>query len=368
MTCLTSTQIQAVADGEAADDLRAHVGTCERCAQRVSDRKRTTASLITSLNTDARMPQDLSRRIATALAAAPSSGATRLRSPTDRGRPRRRAFWSGALAAAAAALAFLFIGQLIKEPGTVSASAILAESATRLDTAATSGVELLEYELVLDGMPRELMPDQANGTYRVKQAIDHDTAGRFCFTSYDPSGQLISSIAQDPRIGRRVIVLRFDGQPYRFDFTLPPNAALSIPEVERVHMQASVRMMQASGNQQLQVVETPDGTAYRIEVPKVSGATTTAVWDLTEARALIDADDYRVLELSVKGAFLKQPYSVFFRAISRDVMSQADVPADKFEVPDTPGAIAFEGEGTAMPARDAMVAALRALARLKQTR
>jgi hypothetical protein len=70
----------------------------------------------------------------------------------------------------------------------------------------------------------------------------------------------------------------------------------------------------------------------------------------------------------VKGAFLKQPYSVFFRAISRDVMSQADVPADKFEVPDTPGAIAFEGEGTAMPARDAMVAALRALARLKQTR
>lgn len=368
MTCLTSTQIQAVADGEAADDLRAHLGTCDRCAERVRDRERATASLITSLNTGAGMPQDLSRRVEAALASAPSSGATRLRSPADRGRPRRRAFWSAAFAAAAAALAFLFIGPLIKEPDTVSASAILAESATRLDTAATKGVELLEYELVLDGMPRELMPDQANGTYRVKQVIDHDTAGRFRFTSYDSSGQLISSIAQDPRIGRRVIVLWFDAQPYRFDFTLPPNAALSMPEIERLHMQASVRMMQASGNQQLQIVDTPDGQAYRIEVPKVSGATTTAVWDLTEARALIDAGDYRILELSVKGALLKQPYSVSFRAISREVVSQADVPAEEFEMPDVPGAIRFEGEGTAVPARDAMVAALRELARLKQTR
>ena len=57
-------------------------------------------------------------------------------------------------------------------------------------------------------------------------------------------------------------------------------------------------MMQASGNQLLEVVESPEGRQYRIEVPKVSAATTNPVWDLTEARILIDAKDYRVTELA----------------------------------------------------------------------
>ena len=86
---------------------------------------------------------------------------------------------------------------------------------------------------------------------------------------------------------------------------------MSPPEIERLHMQASVAMMQASGNQQLQVIESQSGRQYRIEVPHVSAETPGAMWDLAEAQVVIDAGDYHIVEFAVKGTFMKQPYSVF---------------------------------------------------------
>ena len=59
-------------------------------------------------------------------------------------------------------------------------------------------IEVLEYELVLDGVPKEMMPDQADGTYRVWQAIDHGVPGRFRFASYTADGRMLTSIAEDP--------------------------------------------------------------------------------------------------------------------------------------------------------------------------
>jgi predicted lipase len=162
--------------------------------------------------------------------------------------------------------------------------------------------------------------------------------------------------------------MRLENRQYRFDFTLPANAPMSLPEIERLHMQASVAMMQASDDQHVQMVDSADGKAYRIDVPRVDAAVTNAVWDLNEAHALIDADDYRILELSVKGAFLKQPYSISFRLIRRSVTSGEDVPATDFEIPETADAIRFRGEGSAIPARDAFLAALREVARVTQER
>ena len=315
---------------------------------------------------DAAIPSRLARQIDTALMTAGTSGATRLRADGATRSRRHRAFWSAGVAVAATLIAVLFVAPLIKEPATVSAAEILAASATRLAQPVTAGIETLEYELVLDGVPRELMPDQANGTYRVRQVIDHDSRGRFRYTSYTPDGQLFSSIGQDPVQGRRVMSLHLNGQAYRFEFSLPANAPLSLPEIERLHMQASVSLMQASGNQNLQEIETPDGKAYRIEVPKINETATNAVWDLTEAVAVVDADDYRIIQLSVKGAFLRQPYSVSYRLLTRSVTSS--VAAEEFEVPPDPQAITFRGEGTAVPARDALIAALEELARMKQGR
>jgi hypothetical protein len=179
----------------------------------------------------------------------------------------------------------------------------------------------------------------------------------------------VSSIAQDPAANRRVMTIRIDDQPYRLEFSLPESLALTPPEMERLHMEASVAMMQASGNQLLQVIDTNAGRQYRIEVPRVDAdATTNAMWDLAEAKVLIDASDYHIVEFAVKGTFLKQPYSVSYRLIRRVIAEQGKVSAGDFAVPADARAIEIRGEGSAIPVRDALVVALRELAKARTAR
>jgi hypothetical protein len=211
-----------------------------------------------------------------------------------------------------------------------------------------------------------MMPDHENGTYRMRQVIDHDTAGRYLLATYDPSGALVSSIVQDPAANRRVVSARVEDVPYRFEFTLPDNVTLSPPELERLHMEACVAMMQASGNQQLHVIDGAAGRQYRIEVPHVSAETASAVWDLAEAQVVIDADDYHIVAFAVKGTFLKQPYSLSYRLIKRTITVGAAIEPGVFDLPEDPGAITITGQGTAIPARDVLVVALGELARARQ--
>jgi len=368
MKCLNDVQIQAVADHEADEDVRRHAASCNRCRERVRDREALTAAVVASLNVPASVPAGVSRRVQQVLTQGSSSGATRLREGTAPRRPSRRAVWSMAAVAAATLIAVVFVAPMVKGPTTVSAAEILARSVDRLGQRVTSGVELLEYELTLDGVTREMMPDHENGAYRVRQVIDHDTAGRYLVATYDPSGQLLSSVAQDPATNQRVVAVRVEDQPYRFEFSLPVNVMLSPPEIQRLHMEASVAMMQASGDQNLQVIETGSGRQYRIEVPHVSVETPNAVWDLSEAQVVIDANDYHIVEFAVKGTFLKQPYSVSYRLISRVVTALANVDPGAFEVPHDARAVTIQGEGTAIPARDVLVVALRELARANRTR
>ena len=361
MSCLNEAQVQASADGEAPEQERLHAASCPACAARVRERQRVLAEL-TDAAVRAEMPPPIRHRIDAVLAAGQRAGATRVRETA--GRPsRQRAFWSGAVAVAATLAAILIVAPMITRPATVSASEILAASATRLAEPSASGVEVLEYELALDGIPRELMPEQADGTYRIRQVIDHGQPGRFRFTSYAPDGRLLSSIAEDPASRRRVTLVRLDDRLYRFEFDLPADTLPSLPEIERLHMQASIGMMQSSGNQHLQVLETSGGRVYRVDVPQVSTGAPTAVWDLTRAQALIDADDYRVLELSVEGTFMRRPYRVSFKLIDRSIKAPGEVAAAEFEVPEEAGALTLRGEGTAIPLRDTLVAALRELGR-----
>lgn len=364
MQCLSSAQIQAIVDDEAPAADRQHAQACKACARQVSDREEQVARL-TSAAASVNLPLGIEQRIDGALSGErPATGATRIK-PAAPSAVWPQAAWGTLAVAVATLVAVVFVAPLLKQDrGAVSASEVLAASASRLSQAITSGIEIREYELVLDGVPKDLMPDHANGTYRVRQIVDHNTPGRFRFASYAPDGQPFSSIAQDPVTHRRVMMVNVEGQPYRFDLSIPPDVGPSIDDMERLHMQATIAMMQASGNQLLEVVETASGRQYRIEVPRVQSAAVSPVWDLSEARVLIDANDFRVTELAVKGSFLKQPYSVQYRLIDRQVV--ASVEPGTFDVPSQPNEIVIAGTGSVLPARDAMVLALRELTRLKQ--
>jgi hypothetical protein len=367
MSCLNQGQIQSVVDGEAAAAIREHVAICAGCQTRVREREQLMAAIGQAMNIPMTVPPHVNQRVQRALAEGSAPGATHLR-PYRVLRPSwRRAAWSAGAVAVATLIAILFVAPMVKGPGTVSASEILSKSANRLAARITAGVEVLEYELTLEGVPREMMPDHPDGVYHVKQVIDHDTAGRYLLATRAADGQLISSVSQDPVSRRRIVAIRLDGQPYRFEFGVQDGVALSLPEMERLHMQASVTMMQASGNQHLQVIDTPAGRQYRIQVPQVSSQQSTAVWDLAEAEAVIDATDYHIIEFAVKGTFLQQPYAVSYRLIAHDIDTQTSAAA--FEVPHDPQAIVIRGEGSAIPARDVLVAALREYSRIaKQAR
>jgi hypothetical protein len=368
MKCLNDVQVQAVVDGEAAHDVRQHAAACPRCSGRVRDRETLTASIGQAMNIAVNVPPVLSRRVEQALTEGSTHGATRLRSNTPRRLVWRRAAWSGAALATATLVTIVFVAPVIRGPATVSAAEILAKSVSQLTAGVTDGVEHLEYELTLDGVPREMMPDHVDGTYRVRQIIDHTTAGRYLVATYDASGALATLVAQDPATRRRTLLVRLNEQPFRFEFTLPEQVTLSPPEIERLHMEAAVAMMQVGADQRLQVIETSTGRQYRIEVPRLTAVTPNAVWDLTEAQVVVDASDYHIVEFAVKGAFLRQPYSVSYRLISRTIAAGASVDVAEFEVPRDPREITIEGEGSAIPGRDVVVVALRELARAKQVR
>ncbi len=364
MKCLDDVQVQALVDNEATEDTRAHAASCAGCAARLEKRRTVMDAALLALGIPAPMPSTLHRRVEQAVVL--PRGATRLRETAEPHSRWRRAAWGGAVVAVATLVAVLFVVPMVKGPATVSAAEILAKSATRLAQTAGAGIELLEYELVLDGMPREMMPDSSDGTYRISQVIDHDSPGHFRYSSFAPDGRLLTSIAQDPATRQRVSLLRVDDQRYRFEFAVPTGNVPSLPEIERLHMQATVAMMQASGQQVLQTVDSADGPLYRIEVPEVSGAQTSAMWDLSRAEVLIDARDFRIMEFSARGTFLEQPYSMSYRLISRDIVRT--VQPDVFAVPSEPGEIVIAGDGTASPATDVVFAALRELARAKGVR
>jgi len=380
MTCLNDHHIQALADGEGTAAMRQHAEACVACREKLRAREALMAQMRNAVAPPVTIPGALAAEVSLRLAAdatqgagaTQATGATRLLSKGSHGlrlqaAPRRWAY--SALAVAAATLiAVLFVAPAIRKPdATLSASAILAKSQSRLSATVTGGVELLEYELVLDGVPKELMPDSADGTYRVRQAIDHNVRGRFRFTTYGTDGRMLTSIAQDPPARRRIMSLLVDDQPYRFEVSLPAkDAGMSLPEMERLHMEASIGMMQASGNQLVETIDGPAGKLYRIEVPRTAGPGTSPVWDLTEARVVIDAVDYRVTELAVSGSFLKQAYSLSYRLISHDVVGS--VRPDTFAVPARAGEIVIDGEGSPVPTHDVVMLSLRELTRLKQGR
>ena len=366
MNCLNDERLQALADGEGPAADAAHAASCAACGARLRDRATRMASIERTLNPAVNLPpafqlEHPSADRAGATRLRPSSPGLRLRADVG----RRWVYTAAAIAAAVVGVLFI-VPSIRKADATVSASEILAKSATQL-SAMTRGVEVLEYELVLGGVPKAMIPDQVDGTYRIWQAIDHDVPGRFRFASYTADGRQFSSIAEDPLLKRRVAAFTSEGQAYRFELTLPDSGGnMSLPEMQRLHMEASIAMMQASGNQLVETIDGPNGKLYRVEVPRVAAPGSNPVWDLSEARVVIDSRDYTIVEFAVQGSLLKSPYSLSYKLLRRTV--GASLAPDAFSVPAQPGEIVVTGEGSPVAAHDIFVLALRGLAEAKRAR
>lgn len=356
MACLNDQTVQAVVDGEATDESRQHATSCEQCASRVAARRLEMATLIATGRADGDVPAALAGRVRRAIEADGVTGATTLRSTAPRGRRFARLGAALATAAAIALVVFVWLPR-VGAPTTLSAAEILNRSLATMTNA--SGVERLEYELVVSGAG---MPQ---GAHRIEHLIDHDTPSRFRLSTIGPDGAVQSAVAQDPATGLRSQLVRVDGRNYVITVaTTSPLPAL--PQMVQAQMEAVIGMMQATADQKLSIVQAPEGPQYVVEIPPLIPSGSAAAVDLYEARAVIDGSDFRIREFHASGALLKQPYTVTFRLIHREEGSA--VPPESFAIQPGPGDVVLQAEPSGEPWTDALGAALREISRLRAGR
>jgi hypothetical protein len=360
--CLNEVRIRAVADDEATRSEREHVETCDECRVRV-DAARRAADELTAMSAALAPPAALTDSVRRSVVAGeqtrPSAlrtaGATTLRQAIAH-RPGSRV-WLTAAAAAAAVLAIVFALPAPDAPRTISAAEILDRSLQVL--APATGVELREFDLELQP-PR--MASLQRGTYRMEQLIDHATPGRFRAARYAPDGTLIDAISQDPAAGRRTIVVNLDGQLFAFQLTAASGPMFDLPAMERQHVEAMVRVLQAMAGDSVREVTEAGAKRYVIEMPAAASSNVSGVWSLSRARVTIDADDFQILELTAAGSYMGDAVSVAFRLRNRQVWASGEVPSSRFEAP-AAGAMTIDGTATEDIGRDVLTSALRALAK-----
>lgn len=353
--CLNEAQIRAVADGEAAAAERQHVEACGECRTRVETARRA-AHELSSMVANLSVPPSLND--AARLARHSRTGATTLR---DVRRPNVR-LWATAGAVAGAILIVVFALPPLDAPRAISAAEVLDRSLQTLS--ATSGVELREFDLDLT-LPS--FGAGRSGTYRIEQLVDHDTPGRYRAVRYAPDGTLIEGISEDPAAGRRVVTVNIDGQPFVFRLTTASAQSLSLRDIERHHIQAVIRLLQATAGQTLRKIEEGGATRYLVELPPLAAdPNASGLWEISRARAVIDGNDFQIIELSAAGSYLGESVSVAFRLRNRQTWSSAEVPPNHFDLPAVPNAITLDGVSTDDFGRDLLASALRELSRLRR--
>ncbi len=357
--CLNDARIQAAADGEATAIERQHLDGCAECGARAGAARRAVdelAAMASRVSVPANLGDRLERALATDHARA---GATTLRDlPTS---PWGARLWLTAGVVGAAVLAVVFLVPPLDAPRTLSAAQILDRSLQTMSPA--SGTELREFDLDLR-LPR-IVAKHA-GTYRIEQLVDHDAPGRYRLVRYSPDGTVLDAISEEPAAGRRTAAVRLDGQTFVFRFTTDPGHALGLRELERTHVEAMIRLLQAAAGQTVREVDTDRGRRYVVELPQVADSSASGFWELSGARVVIDAMDFQLLELTAAGSYMSEPFSVSFRLRRRNVRPSAEVSPDQFQIPLDADAIVIEGPGTDDVGQDVLASALRELVRSKR--
>ena len=303
MACLTDVEIQAVVDDDATPESRTHATTCVQCRERVHERRRHVAMLSSIVEDEGTPSPALEARLRRAMTAGGDvRGSTVLRSSAP---PRwRRVGWLSALATAGAvALVIFLVLPRFGAPTSLSANEILGRSLQTMTSG--RGVELLEYEVSMDGM--------SSGPVVIRQLIDRENPNRYKIASYAPDGVMRSAISQDPLTQRRAQLIHVDGTNYIVRAGVIRNPVLSFPQMAQALVETSIGIMQAKSDQQLTVEEGPNGRRYVIEIPPVTPKNPATTLDIFGARAVISGVDFRIQEFEASGALLKQPYSVSFK-------------------------------------------------------
>lgn len=352
--CLNEYELQAMADGEAPAEHRAHVAQCATCAARLASRVRLTERAINAAGS-AEMPEGARAALRARLADTPASGATTLR-PVRR---TPRWAWGVPLAAAAALLLFFVVVPGIDKQTTVSASEILGRSQAAL-AAPVSGIEVLTYDLDLNGILSDLTPAEQAGRFTVEELIDHDHEGRYRVLKLAPDGQVVGAAADDTVRGTRTRYIRANGRAFLLRFEGAAPTALSVVALKRSVLQIFIGLMQTSATQTMREIVRGGEQCYEISIPAV-GVPATSLVALDGARAVVIAADARLVEFSAAGKVSGQPFTIDFALRSRELKPSGSVADSAFELVAQPGDVVLQGDASTNPLWDVLTRVLDAI-------
>ncbi len=352
--CLNDDELQAVADNEAPPEHRAHVQQCAACTERAAARRRLTDRIIDAAGS-IEMPGSMRAQTRTRVIDAPAAGATTLRAV----RKTPRWAWGVPLAAAAALLIYFVVVPGIDRQTTVSAAEILGRSQAAL-SAPASGLEVLTYDLDLEGVLGDLVPSEQAGRFTIQELIDHDRDGRYRVVKLAPDGRIVGGAADDTVRGTRTRYMRVNGRGVllRFDGAAP--TALSVVALKRSALQIFIGLMQTSTTQTLRELDSGGEHCYEISIPGVT-VPATSLAALDRARAVVTASDSRLVEFSAAGRVSGQPFTIDFILRSRELRPSGSAVDADFELLPEPGDVVLQGDATTNPLWDVLTRLLEAV-------
>jgi len=292
-----------------------------------------------------RLSDEARTRIALRLARESAGGAQPSGSTTLRAVPRsswRYAAW--AIAAAASLLLLVWIARTVDRNTTVSAAEVLVRSQQAL-SAHASGIETMTYNLALEGVLQQLLPEPQAGRFIVEETIDHDHPGRLRLRKFSADGQLAAGAADDPVTRTRIRYMRLGSRGMLLRFTNVPSSPLALSDARRVAFQVLLGLMQTSTNPSLTEITADGEPAYEIVVPPLAAAPGSIALD--EARAVIRRDDARVVEFHAGGRVGAQPFAISFTMLTRDLHGPSRSDSDLFSIAPQPGDEVIDADGAA---------------------
>lgn len=294
---------------------------------------------------DVRLSDEARARIARRLARESGGGAQPAGSTTLRAVPRsswRYAAW--AMAAAACLFLLMWIARTVDRNTAVSAAEVLVRSQQAL-SARTSGIETISYDLWLEGVLQQLLPEPQAGRFVVEETIDHDHPGRLRLRKFTADGQLAAGAADDPVTRTRVRYMRLGNRGMLLRFANVPSSPLALSDARRVAIQVLLGLMQTSTNPSLTEVTADGEPAYEIVVPPLAAAPGSIALD--QGRAVIRRDDARVVEFHAAGRVGAQPFAVSFTMLTRDLRGPSRSDANLFTIAPQPGDEVIDADGAA---------------------
>jgi hypothetical protein len=352
--CLTDEELQSVADREAPPDRAAHASQCPRCSDRLAARKRLIDDAVRAVGSDD-LPLPARAAIRSRLESGSHTGATTLRHV----RVVRRWAWGVPVAAGVVIVLLFVVGPGIDRHTTVSAAEILARSRTAL-AAPAAGIEVLTYDLDVEGVLADLIPEEQSGRFTVEELVDHDHPGRFRIVKLAADGQVVGGAADDPLHRTRIRYVRVNGRGFLLTFDGAEPAALSLLALKRSALQTFIGVMQASSGQTMTQVPCANEACYQVDVP-ANAVPAGALVGLDSARAIIAMADARLVEFSASGRLAGRPFRIDFALRSRELRPAASVQDADFDIAPQPGDVILNGSASDNPLWDVVSRALAAV-------